>query len=76
MSAPRIHREIQLAANILEMNRSELSKLQEVAEPSTGKVENVAEPLVERILEYVSNLDDSQLEDLHDLYVIEDWRDE
>jgi hypothetical protein len=70
MSAPRIFKELAIAAEIFERSKDDLAKLQGKALPhKTGRVETVAEPVVEHILEYVSNLDDSQVDELHEMYV-------
>jgi len=76
MSAPRIHKEIGVAAEVLEMNKEEINKMQDAVKTATGREEAIAERVVEYIFEYLSNLHESQLDELNDLYVREDWRDE
>jgi len=45
--------------------------MQLIAENSTGSdIDTVAEPVIGRVLEYVSNLDDSQVDELYEMYVI------
>lgn len=73
MSAPRILKELQVATELLQEREGELTEMQLIAErtTTTGRdIDTVAEPVIERVLEYVSNLDDSQLDELHEMYVI------
>lgn len=71
MSAPRILKELQVATELLQEREGELTEMQLIAERTTGRdIDTVAEPVIERVLEYVSNLDDSQVDELHEMYVI------
>ena len=73
MTEPRIREEIQLLEAILSQRGTDIAHIILEAD-DIGEFDNdaVVQPVVEHILDYLSNLDRDQLDELYEMYVLED----